>query len=209
MPDLHSPVRTIEIYLDTHFGRFDTKLYVVTEPIDGKDSPTAKHHLALTLGDIADQSNVLVRVQSRCFLSETFGDLECDCVQQLHAAMETNQSEGQGVLLYLDQEGKDIGLENKMKAIQLCQQTGIDMHDAFIKLGFRPDERNYEPAAYMLDDLGVESPIQLLTNNPNKMVQLAQFGIQSTRVPLKMLVTDYNRKSLTYKMNKQGHLLDL
>ncbi len=199
--------KTTTINLDTPHGRFLVHLYEDPSSKDKDDPFIVKHHLALTMGEVNNKANVLVRVQSKCLLNETFGDLECDCGQQLHHAMELIAQKGEGIIVYLMQDGKGIGLANKIKAIKVCQEKGMDMYDAFIDLGFKPDERSYDVVADILEDLGVQSPIQLMTNSPDKIQQLAECGIQANRVAIEMPVTDYNRKSLTYKKNKMGHLL--
>ncbi len=151
----------------------------------------------------------MVRIHSRCHTGETFGDLECDCGEQRDLALERLQEEGHGVFVYLMQEGKGIGLANKSRVKALAHERGIDMYEACVELGFPVDARSYEPAAQILRDLGVESPIRLLTNNPNKIGQLEEYGIEAIRVPLQATPTKHNIASLRYRRSRLGHLLDL
>lgn len=199
--------KTTIINLDTPHGPFLLHLYEDPSSKDKDDPYIVKHHLALTVGEVKNKEDVLVRVQSKCLLNETFGDLECDCGQQLHHAMHTIAQKGEGVIIYLMQDGKGIGLANKIKAIKVCQDKDMDMYDAFMEIGFKPDERHYQVVADILEDLGVKSPIKLMTNSPDKIKQLEEFGVKSERVPVEMPVTKYNKKSLTYKKHKMGHLL--
>ena len=150
---------------------------------------------------------MLCRVHSECLTGDTFGSLRCDCGQQFAAAMTQIEREGRGVLLYMRQEGRGIGLINKLKAYEL-QEQGLDTVAANLALGFRPDQREYYIGAQILRDLGVRT-MRLLTNNPDKVYQLADFGLEIlSRVPLQMQATDYDKKYLETKRDKMGHILD-
>ncbi len=202
-------VRVATINLDTPFGTFQLHSYKNDSLSDIENPNVSRFHLALVAGDVANQKNIIVRVHSKCALNETFGDMECECSEQLEHAMRTVQEEGRGVIAYMMQDGKGIGLFNKIRAIQVCQEKGMDMYDAFIELGFKPDERDYSAVKDILDDLKVKSPIRLLTNNPDKIKQLQKYGVECQRLPIEMPITKYNKASLTYKKNKMGHLLHL
>ncbi len=184
-------------------------LYVDPASRDLDNPRLPEYHLAAVAGDVRGKDNLLVRIQSRCFLGEVFGDLTCDCAEQKVMAMQQIQREGFGVLVYLMQEGKGVGLLNKVRAAALAQSGGLDMYDAFIRLGFPPDMRSYAPAAEILEDLGVVPPVRLLTNNPDKITQLAAHGIEATVVPLQVPVTAANLASLLYRRDKLGHWLKL
>lgn len=150
----------------------------------------------------------MVRLHSECFTGDVLGSLRCDCGPQLHAAMRQINAAGRGVVLYLRQEGRGIGLENKLRAYHL-QEEGYDTVEANEKLGFKPDERQYELAAQILRQLGVTT-VNLLTNNPDKISQLKLAGITiHDRLPLEMQPTKYDRQYLLTKKNKFHHLLDL
>jgi 3,4-dihydroxy 2-butanone 4-phosphate synthase/GTP cyclohydrolase II len=176
----------------------------------------ANPHLALCMGGIATPSapedlarrDVLVRVHSECLTGDVFGSLRCDCGRQVRAAIERIANEGLGVLLYMRQEGRGIGLENKLKAYKLQQEAGLDTVEANLHLGFPADKRDYGIGAQILVDLGLRS-IRLLTNNPKKMVGLEGYGLKIVeRLPLVVPPSKENRDYLRTKRDKLGHLLD-
>lgn len=163
-------------------------------------------HIALVFGDVKDGEGILVRMHSKCLTGDVFGSLRCDCGWQLHAAMTTIQERGRGVVVYLDQEGRGIGLLNKLKAYEL-QDTGADTVEANEQLGFKPDLRNYGIGAQILLDLGLKS-IRPMTNNPRKLVGLEGYGLRvEERVPIVPLATSENQGYLDAKRDKLGHLL--
>ncbi|MBX2999335.1 MAG: GTP cyclohydrolase II [Caldilineaceae bacterium] len=167
-----------------------------------------KEHLALVYGEIAGHDPVLVRVHSECFTGDVMGSLRCDCGPQLHAAMRMIAEEGRGVIIYLRQEGRGIGLEMKLRAYNL-QDAGYDTVDANLLLGHQADERNYLPAVYILRDLGLHA-IRLLTNNPTKIEALRSLGIHVTdRVPLQVAANHQNIGYLTTKVQRMRHLLEI
>lgn len=164
-----------------------------------------KEHLTMINGDVRGQENVLVRVHSECFTGDVMGSLRCDCGPQLHQSMELITAAGSGVIIYLRQEGRGIGLHDKLKAYNL-QDEGYDTVDANIILGHEPDERDYRVAAAILEELQIKS-IRLLTNNPNKIEQLTDYGIDvQTRVPLEIKATPENQKYLRTKSDRLNHL---
>jgi GTP cyclohydrolase II len=168
---------------------------------DGKD------HVAITKGDVIGASNVPVRLHSECLTGDALGSLRCDCRDQLEAALKAIGQMDRGIVLYLRQEGRGIGLMNKIRAYSL-QDEGLDTVEANLALGFRDDERDYAVAAHMLMSLKVQS-IQLMTNNPKKTDQLMQYGIQvNGRIPHIMEPNEYNRFYLETKAAKSGHLID-
>jgi len=186
--------------IPTAKGNFQLCLY--TNNQDGKE------HMALIFGDVAGQSDVLVRTHSECFTGDVLGSLRCDCGEQLQRAMHLIAEEGQGVLVYLRQEGRGIGLPEKLRAYNL-QDMGYDTVEANLMLGHQADERNYAIAALILNDLGVHS-IRLLTNNPEKIEGLQGWGIPVTvRVPLEPQVTPENANYLLTKIQRMNHLLNL
>lgn len=184
--------------MPTKYGEFTAYGYV--NKINGE------HHIALVKGDIGDGKDVLCRVHSECLTGDTFGSLRCDCGQQFAAAMTQIEKEGRGILLYMRQEGRGIGLINKLKAYEL-QEKGMDTLEANLALGFKGDEREYYIGAQILRDLGVKD-LKLLTNNPDKVYQLEEFGMEiSKRVPIQMDATEYDLYYLKTKQYKMGHIL--
>ena len=166
-------------------------------------------HIALVKGQIDPEEPVLVRVHSECMTGDIFGSLRCDCGDQLHRAMEMISKEGSGVIIYLRQEGRGIGLVNKLKAYELQQKQGIDTVEANRKLGFKDDLRDYGIGAQMLRNIGVRK-MRLLTNNPKKMVGLEGYGLSIVeQIPIEIEPNEYNRCYLECKKLKMGHLLQL
>jgi 3,4-dihydroxy 2-butanone 4-phosphate synthase/GTP cyclohydrolase II len=190
--------RVAEARLPTEYGDFHVVGY--------RNDVDTHEHVALVLGDVRDGEDVLVRMHSRCLTGDVFGSLRCDCGWQLHAAMEMIAKEGRGVVVYLDQEGRGIGLLNKLRAYAL-QDDGADTVEANERLGFKPDLRNYGIGAQILLDLGLRS-IRPMTNNPRKLVGLEGYGLRvAERVPIHAPETSENRDYLAVKHSKLGHLL--
>ena len=190
-------IREAKAKLPTDYGDFDIYGYV--------NDITGENHIALLKGDIGDGENVLCRVHSECMTGDVFGSKRCDCGQQLHKAMELIQQEGRGVLLYMRQEGRGIGLINKLKTYVL-QEQGCDTVEANIKLGFQPDLREYWIGAQILRDLGIKS-LRLMPNNPNKVYGLDGFGLRvAQRVPIEVEPQQYDRFYLQTKKDKMGHI---
>ncbi len=192
--------RVTSVQLPTAHGDFLLHLY--------KSDTDDHHHLALTKGDVAGKKNVLVRVHSMCLTGDVFGSSRCDCGNQLHQAMEMVEKEGTGVILYMRQEGRGIGLANKILAYEL-QDNGRDTVEANEELGFDADLRDYGIGAQILADLGLSS-IRLLTNNPKKIVGLKGYGLEvADRVPIQIAPNNFNQNYLETKRDKLGHLLNL
>ncbi len=191
--------RAVEVRLPTHFGEF--KLIAYETLIDDKT------HLALVKGDVANGEPVLLRMHSSCATGDLFGSLRCDCGEQLATAMLKIQKEGRGALVYLMQEGRGIGLINKLKAYNL-QDEGLDTVEANERLGFKPDLRDYGIGAQILNDLGIKY-MRLMTNNPKKIVGLEGYGLKVVeRVPLVIDPNEINKEYLATKENKLGHLMN-
>ena len=190
--------RLTEASLPTRFGDFRVVAY--QSVLDGRE------HVALVKGDLAGKANVLVRMHSECMTGDVFGSLRCDCGEQLAAAMARIEEEGVGAIVYLRQEGRGIGLANKLRAYRL-QDDGLDTVEANAQLGFQPDLRDYGIGAQILLDLGLNS-IRLLTNNPRKIVGLDGYDIEVTgREPLRMEPGEHNERYLDTKRAKLGHIL--
>ena len=170
------------------------------------DEETGKEHVALTLGDVADGEPVLGRLHSECLTGDALFSLRCDCGAQLEAALRAIAAEGRGVLLYLRQEGRGIGLLNKIRAYEL-QDAGADTVEANERLGFAADQRDYAMCRPMLDHLGIRE-VKLMTNNPRKLKALETYGIRlAERVPLHSGLNPHNQRYLATKAGKLGHLL--
>lgn len=190
----------VQTRIPTRYGEF--VLHYYSNNIDTKE------HVAFVKGSIANQSRVPVRIHSECFTGDVLGSRRCDCGEQLDKALQIISNAGQGVLIYLRQEGRGIGLLKKLQAYNL-QDQGMDTVDANIHLGHLDDERDYTFAALMLQDLGVNS-IQLITNNPRKIDALTQLGINvEDRIPIESVFHNDNRAYLTTKVEKMSHLLTL
>jgi 3,4-dihydroxy 2-butanone 4-phosphate synthase/GTP cyclohydrolase II len=186
----------VTVRLPTAYGEFSAVLF--------RETITGRQHVALVSGDVDGALNVLVRVHSECLTGDVFHSLRCDCGEQLDAALRLIAAEPCGVLLYMAQEGRGVGLLNKLKAYEL-QEGGLDTVDANLALGFAADEREWGIGNQILSDLGL-STIRLLTNNPKKVSGLQAFGLQVTeQVPIEVPPNDENRRYLTTKRDKLGH----
>ena len=184
--------------MPTKYGEFKAHCYV--------NKITGEHHVALVKGDIGDGKDVLCRVHSECLTGDVFGSMRCDCGQQLETALKMIEAEGRGILLYMRQEGRGIGLVNKLKAYKL-QEEGMDTLEANIALGFPGDMREYYVGAQILREIGVKS-LNLLTNNPDKVYQLEDYGISiNKRVPIEIEANVYDLFYLQTKRARMGHLL--
>src|SRR5689334_18997038 len=190
--------RVVDTRLPTQFGEFTAVGY--------RSLVDDKHHVALVKGDVAGAEDVLVRVHSECLTGDVFHSLRCDCGEQLESALAMIEEEGQGVLLYLAQEGRGIGLLNKLKAYKL-QEEGLDTVDANLELGLPADLRDYGIGAQILSDLGLTS-IRILTNNPKKIIGLEGYGLSVTdQVPIAPTPNPHNEAYLRAKRDKMGHAL--
>lgn len=184
-----------------HAGEFRAIVY--TNDVDRFE------HIALVKGEIDPETPVMVRVHSECLTGDVFGSARCDCGAQLHAAMQMVEQEGRGVILYMRQEGRGIGLVNKLKAYTLQDEEGLDTVEANVQLGFEPDLRDYGIGAQILRDLGVRK-MQLLTNNPKKIVGLEGYGLEVVdRFPIEIVAESENKAYMKVKRDKMGHLLEL
>lgn len=188
--------KLVSVPLPTRFGEFTLDLY--------EDLPTGEHHVALVKGDVKTQGPVLVRVHSSCFTGDVLHSLRCDCGEQLEQALRMIAQAGRGVLLYMHQEGRGIGLANKLHAYAL-QDKGLDTVQANQRLGFAPDLREYGLGAQILSDVGL-TQVALLTNNPRKIIGLEGYGLTVVkRVPLEVKPNPHNARYLKTKRQKMGH----
>lgn len=186
--------------MPTKYGSFKAHCYI--------NKLNNEHHVALVMGDLSDGNDVLCRVHSECLTGDVFGSLRCDCGQQLDKAMKMIAEKGTGVLLYMRQEGRGIGLVNKLKAYYL-QENGMDTLDANLALGFQGDLREYYIGAQILRDLGIKS-LHLLTNNPDKIYQLEEYGMKiSNRGPIEIEANPYDSFYLKTKKDRMGHILNM
>ena len=192
--------KVLDVHMPTVFGDFELHAF--------KDKNSDQDHLALVKGTWNNDESILVRVHSSCLTGDIFGSCRCDCGDQLHKAMEMIEKEGKGVIIYMNQEGRGIGLINKLKAYKL-QEDGFDTFDANIQLGFKPDERDYGLGAQMLRELGV-SKMRLLSNNPKKRTGLIGYGLEIVEnIPLEIQSNVHNESYLRTKRDKMGHNLNL
>lgn len=190
-----------EVDLPTVYGHFRL--------IPFRQTSNGLEHMALIKGSWEPEEPILVRVHSSCATGDTLGSLRCDCGEQLHKAMQMIEKEGKGVLIYMQQEGRGIGLMNKIAAYKLQQEQGLDTVEANVHLGFKPDERDYGCGAQMLRHLGVHK-MRLMTNNPTKRVGLEAYGLEIVEnVPIEVTPNKYDYKYLKTKKEKMGHELHL
>jgi 3,4-dihydroxy 2-butanone 4-phosphate synthase/GTP cyclohydrolase II len=188
-----------EVDMPTHYGHFRL--------IPFKQKSNGLEHVALIKGSWKPDEPVLVRVHSSCMTGDIFGSMRCECGEQLHKAMEIIEKEGKGVVVYMNQEGRGIGLMNKMAAYKL-QEEGLDTVDANVHLGFNADERDYGVGAQILREVGV-SKIRLMTNNPKKRIGLEGYGLEIVdNIPIEMETNPYNEKYMKTKKEKMGHKLN-
>ncbi len=191
-------VHAASALLPTKYGDFRVHVY--------RDVPTGKEHAAIVKGDVAGDDSILVRIHSECLTGDIFGSRRCDCGAQLQESLRLIEKASRGLVLYLRQEGRDIGLTNKILAYEL-QEQGLDTVEANLELGHPVDARSYEAAKDILDDLGV-TKIRLLTNNPRKVEAMRALGFDcAERIPLEIAPNDVNRGYLETKRDKLGHLL--
>ena len=192
------PSEEVEVKLPTDFGDFKLKAF--------KQITNNQLHLAIYKGSWTKDENILVRVHSSCVTGDIFGSCRCDCGPQLHAALKQIESEGKGILVYMNQEGRGIGLLNKLKAYEI-QETGKDTVEANIELGFNADHRDYGVGAQILRAMNV-SKVRLLSNNPKKRVGLIGYGIEMVdSVPIEIKSNQHNKFYLETKRDKMGHTL--
>jgi 3,4-dihydroxy 2-butanone 4-phosphate synthase/GTP cyclohydrolase II len=190
--------REHKVKLPTKFGDFDLYLY--------KSLADNGEHLALVCGDVDGGNDILTRVHSECLTGDVFGSARCDCGEQLATAMKIVQAKGSGVIVYMRQEGRGIGLANKIHAYKL-QEDGLDTVEANEELGFPADLREYGIGAQILLDLGVKG-VSLMTNNPKKIIGIEGYGLKiNKRVPIVIEPAEYNKKYLNTKKEKMGHML--
>ena len=190
----------VEVDLPTVYGHFRL--------IPFRQTSNGREHMAVVKGQWTEEEPVLVRVHSSCATGDTLGSLRCDCGEQLHKAMEMIEKEGKGAVIYMQQEGRGIGLMNKMAAYKL-QEQGYDTVDANVHLGFKPDERDYGCGAQMLRHLGIHK-MRLMTNNPTKRVGLEAYGLEIVEnVPIEVKPNEYDKKYLETKRDRMGHTLHL
>ncbi len=192
--------RQVAARIPTRYGTFQLLLFTYNRD--------RKEHMALVMGEVRDREDVIVRVHSECFTGDVLGSLRCDCGEQLEHAMQMVAKAGQGVILYLRQEGRGIGLLDKLRAYNL-QDEGLDTVEANLRLGHEPDERDYTVAALMLKDLGVRS-VNLITNNPRKIHELRGLGVVvRRRTPIEVPARPENLNYLRTKAKRMDHLLRL
>ncbi len=197
----HVCVRMVAVAeLPTEFGDFRIVAFW--------NNQDAKDHVAIVHGDVVGARDVPVRIHSECLTGDALGSLRCDCRQQLHAALRRIAEEERGVVLYMRQEGRGIGLMNKIRAYEL-QDGGLDTVEANLALGFGDDEREYSVAAHMIASLGIGS-VRLITNNPNKIAQMQTLGVEvAERIPHVMAATEHSRAYLQTKARRSGHMIPL